>query len=509
MRMILGGVLSGCLLLAGLGSFAAPAAAAVHKLAVLTPSGSAAPDEFAQSGGVVVAGVDVFTEPAGGAWASGGPTAALTTPAGESFVADGSATNGTAIVAGAQDAGGSTAEYVYSRPAGGWSGAVGPSATLVTSSGVSLQFPVISGRLIAATGLDGAIYLFQEPTGGWSGTVEDSARLVDPRRYLGPASIQGSVVHAVAEDSSGRYVAFREPTHGWAGSIKPSGAILTGIAGPPPSFGFGDGLIAGPAPSASGAQVFRIPPPSKVERPKAIAYLDDTNQQGYERVLLSSKLAVLSSASDSTPSSAAESEISVITKPRGGWSGTLRTGRPLAISEYFYGLAVNGSLVFAQTATGPITVYRVTGSAGRRLKPVKSSAAVGLGLRTGRPELSFRAISTTGIDRLRLRLPAGLWLAGDAKILRRSITVNGVHPGRRGEGSTTVTARGHLITISSPIGFADRPHVSIGRPALRESLALRRALTDQPGRRILTAFLTIRTYIGATQRTTVHFHIEK
>jgi hypothetical protein len=165
---------------------------------------------------------DVFVEPPGGWSGSVSPAATLVAPNGWNLSS--AVISGDTIVAGATDPHGTDAEgyFVYVRPAGGWSGTLLPAASLRDSSGLELPGPAaILGDTIftGAERVVGPDYLvtvdrgdaFTEPAGGWSGTVQQSATLVGPRgSSFGVTSTSGRVVASYQS-------LFTEPRAGWHG----------------------------------------------------------------------------------------------------------------------------------------------------------------------------------------------------------------------------------------------------------------------------------------------------
>jgi hypothetical protein len=118
--------------------------------------------------------------------------------------------------------------YVYVEPAGGWVGVIKPVAKLTApgeglgngnQDGVAIS---PSGRTIVATASPSirSLYVFTEPAGGWSGTVTDTAKLTgSDRPDLFNVAMSGRTIVAVGNDPSGliasAYV-FTEPAGGWA-----------------------------------------------------------------------------------------------------------------------------------------------------------------------------------------------------------------------------------------------------------------------------------------------------
>ena len=135
------------------------------------------------------------------------------------------------------------AAYVFTEPAGGWSGSLHESAKLTAahgSLGDGLGWTVaVSGQTIAASapyastgrsggGQSGAVYVFTEPVGGWS-TETEAARLTASSTGLAPSSIAvaGQSVFASAPGAGGGAYVFTQPAGGWSGSVHET-ARLTG-----------------------------------------------------------------------------------------------------------------------------------------------------------------------------------------------------------------------------------------------------------------------------------------
>jgi hypothetical protein len=226
----------------------------VKQTAMLVPSdGNDVGGAVAASGQTVVASGDgsvyVFTEPAGG-WAGIVHESAKLTPSDVSSGASGLssvAIDGQTVVAGTPGSspgpGSDTAGavYVFTEPAGGWSGSLHESAKLTAahgSLGDGLGWTVaISGQTIAASapyastgrgGQSGAVYVFTEPRGGWS-TETEAARLTASSTGLASFSIAvaGQSVFASAPGAGGGAYVFTQPAGGWSGSVHET-ARLTG-----------------------------------------------------------------------------------------------------------------------------------------------------------------------------------------------------------------------------------------------------------------------------------------
>ena len=228
----------------------------VKQTAMLVPSdGNDVGGAVAASGQTVVASgegsVYVFTEPAGG-WSGIVHESAKLTPSDVSSGGSGLssvAIDGPTVVAGTPGSspgpGSDTpgAAYVFTEPAGGWSGSLHESAKLTAahgSLGDGLGSTVaVSGQTIAASapyastgrsggGQSGAVYVFTEPVGGWS-TETEAARLTASSTDLAPWSIAvaGQSVFASAPGAGGGAYVFTQPAGGWSGSVHET-ARLTG-----------------------------------------------------------------------------------------------------------------------------------------------------------------------------------------------------------------------------------------------------------------------------------------
>jgi hypothetical protein len=148
---------------------------------------------------------------------------------------------GDAIVAGAENPQGTSGVlYVFVEPAGGWSGTVMPAATLTDSDGLSLASPpTIAGSTVfareqSARSPIGRGDAFTEPAGGWSGTVHQSATLISPTFFDPVAS--GDLVEAFTS-------VFREPAAGWHGALSAAAGVYPAAA--PPGGTTGGGAFSG------------------------------------------------------------------------------------------------------------------------------------------------------------------------------------------------------------------------------------------------------------------------
>ena len=353
---------------------------AIHETAVLRSSDSSLSsiDQLAASGGTVVAGAYVFTEPAGG-WVDATETAKLAGGewvgiAGQTVVASGpvvsvfvepaggwsssvqptatlsvmgpslqggftsAALSGGVLVAGLPDATvGANKEqgavYVFTEPPGGWSSET-QAAKLVASDGQANQLfgglAAISGdTVVAGNGRGGAVlYVFIKPSGGWSGTLSESARLTVTDPGASPVSsvaISGTTIVA------GPYV-FTEPAGGWSGAIHQS-ATLTVPGGSYPCFdGQGSVAIDGStiAAACSGhAYVFTEPASGWTGAilPSATLLAPSTTSVQSVAVIGSTVVAGGSGAELSHPVNPV-----IFEEPASGWSGTIQPAASLNVS---------------------------------------------------------------------------------------------------------------------------------------------------------------------------------
>jgi hypothetical protein len=199
------------------------------------PPGAVQVSGMAISGAALVAArplagvVDVFSSGVAG-WSSATEVAQLV-PSGlkpGDVFGGGVAVSGDTVVVGAGDSTGTRALYVFVKPAGGWSGVVHEKAELTLRAGFATEPPVfaISGSTVAAGAPDasnghGAVYVFTRPAGGWSGSVHPSAELRTSRGTAedalgGTVAISGADIFVGA--SPGGFV-FHRPDRGWVGIV--------------------------------------------------------------------------------------------------------------------------------------------------------------------------------------------------------------------------------------------------------------------------------------------------
>ena len=144
------------------------------------------------------------------------------------------AISGDTIVADAPGDCSCSQAYVFTEPAGGWSGTIHQSATLTIPNA---SFPcfggqdsvAIDGPTIAAACEHNA-YVFTEPTGGWTGTIQPSATLLPPSTkttFAESVAVLRSTI-AVASGAGNTTidpVVFNEPARGWSGTIRPTARL--------------------------------------------------------------------------------------------------------------------------------------------------------------------------------------------------------------------------------------------------------------------------------------------
>jgi MBG domain (YGX type)/FG-GAP repeat len=187
----------------------------------------------------------LYTEPAGGWDDAPAPAATFSGAAYEEFglsvalSADGQ----TAVVGAPDQDGGNGAAYVYTEPAAGWAGTPSPAATFVVSSSADLGRSVAlaaDGRtaLVGApvSGTGGAAYLYTEPAGGWSGTPSPAATFTGTASEelgwsvaLSDGATAALVGAPVAGSQAGAAYLYTEPAGGWSGAPSPA-ATFTGTA---------------------------------------------------------------------------------------------------------------------------------------------------------------------------------------------------------------------------------------------------------------------------------------
>ena len=465
--------------------------------------------DFVASGSTVAAidqnsgSVVVFNEPAGG-WSSTGQSAQLDVPTG---IAASVAISGPTIVVGDSHAteNGLPAEgaaFVYSEPAGGWSGTIEPSAELLPSNGFypgSFGIAVaVSGPTVMVSGYDPhsivdrsltstEVYAFERPVGGWAGVLHESAQITAaPGAFFGVGAIAMSgrtmfAVNSLSRKAAG-IAAFEEPAGGWSSTSRPSAelSVSSGTV-------FGAISASGRYVMASGVderlastpytyRVFVFKQPrrgwSGDVAPSAALVPESTNLSG--STVASAQHEVAVSMEYQTRAECSGQTFGFLT-PSGGWSGTWFERPELSYAACPGGLALSGTTLMANDIPNPsfqlapaprITLYRSAGTLQVEAPTIGASIS---GLNQGRALLKLRVIATPGsppIRSIRLSLPTGLAFSARRTALLAGLRVFGAKI-----SSITTSPGAMTITLRQP----SRSFVITIRPAaLRENAALRR-----------------------------------
>jgi FG-GAP repeat len=314
----------------------------------------------------------VFVRPAGG-WAGAlTENAKLTASDGVEGDALGSAVavgGGTIVVGAPGDDGMRGAAYVFTKPAGGWSGALSQTAKLTASARTA------AALLGNAVGVDGdtavagapgenggAAYVFVEPAGGWAGALTQSARLTSSPSAAGAAlgssiAVSGSTVAAGApgaNSSRGAVYVFSKPGTGWSGAQTQS-AVLSATAGAVGhQLGLSvlatDAVVVAGAPfagSARGAAYVFVRPPagwsgSLTESARLAASASfDSEELGISVAARGDTVAAGSWGDD-----AFAGAVYIFTKPAGGWAGAVEETQRLTAADAAAGDSLGGSVGF-------------------------------------------------------------------------------------------------------------------------------------------------------------------
>src|SRR5262245_45202642 len=155
--------------------------------------------------------------------------------------------------------------FVFTKPPGGWSGTLLPSARLQASNpnpfdanehvgiSVAIDGDVIavgadSYELVKAASDEGAVFVYRRPVGGWSGTLMQDARLTAsvPNPFNGPeglghsVAIEGDVIvagadlydFASANSNEGAAFVFVKPAGGWSGNQTEAARLQASVPNP-------------------------------------------------------------------------------------------------------------------------------------------------------------------------------------------------------------------------------------------------------------------------------------
>jgi hypothetical protein len=199
----------------------------------------------------------IFVMPAGGWKNAIHADATLTVPLNATDLGTPLAISGDVVVVGVP--GNFEAEgtlYVFVKPAGGWSGALNPTAILIASDGrpeEGLGSAVgISGNTVVATSSNilgqGKVYIFVEPTSGWVDMTE-TAQLKSPPNAIAYAlsvAVSGNIVAVGAplttvgfNQLQGTAYVYLMPQGGWKTTTKFNAQLVSTDGAPNDNFGTG------------------------------------------------------------------------------------------------------------------------------------------------------------------------------------------------------------------------------------------------------------------------------
>ena len=316
------------------------------------------------------------------------------------------AMSGTTIVATEP---GDTA-YVFSEPSTGWATTSAASATLSAGGGQFGSDVAISGDTIAVGAAtqtvgsntdQGKVFVFTEPAGGWTGALTPSGTLIasdgDKNDELGKSlAMAGDTIVAAAPFRKvgtnvyqGALYVYTEPADGWSGTHGQSAELTVagGTAGGDlgnPTFGepilsmSGDTIVAGQCENTLGAYVFTMPSggwSGSVTQSATLSETTSANTSAYIGCVLAISGGTIVAGSPMQSSAVTNPGTAyVYTEPNGGWSGTVTESAQLTESglgngnQFGYSVAASGDSV----AVGAIyagdnaqgTVYLYTRPAG-------------------------------------------------------------------------------------------------------------------------------------------------
>lgn len=417
--------------------------------------------------------VYLFSEPAGG-WSDRAQTAKLVASDGTSNDEFGIsvAISGDTVVVESGSSSASDALYVFTEPAGGWSGTVYESAKLTASDlGASDGFVSVatSGNTIVA-GSDGpgagAAYVFTEPGSGWSGTIHESAKLTASEAsgscnpFLTPVAIDGGTVVAGGDCSPGTAYVFTEPGSGWSGTVQQSAELIAPSAVGSLAIAGSSVAAAGGGPGATDPVVFNEPPGgwSGAIHPAATlkVSLGSVAAPPIELVTASGDtIAALVLPNNDTGCGfePCDGLLYAFSRPPAGWRGTIAGPSttvgapagpfPLAAEGHTVVAGGQGEIDIFTSIPGPPTVRNVSL----------------YGLAAAKPKLRFTVDagqSAAPIRSIKLSLPSGLRFASQRAGHIRGVLVKG-HPARvirLSKGALTITVRrpavGFSVTITIP-----------------------------------------------------------
>jgi hypothetical protein len=451
----------------------------------------------------------VFSEGAGG-WSDGALVAQLTASdgvVGDDFGQSVAIDGGTIVALASQEgreSGGSAPPgvlYLFSEPAGGWSGTMHESATLVPGSAICTSQPAISGPTVTATcHVNGSstlatAFVFSEPTGGWAGTVTPSAQLSG---VSSPTTVTDGGRTILAGANCGLLhscvLVFREPAGGWTGTVGASAKLLLPTNAPPSAIAVSGSTVFAASGSAAldlrgraSVYVFSRPGstwPATVKPVATLAYPSKGLDAGPHLVASRRTVALthvdVYGTKDCVDPCSPSGAIDVFGEPARGWSGTLT---PQTVGAASGGdIALQDRTVLSSTGTNTIKISDAL------LSPPPTASALTLtGLGANRPHLRFDLSKPHGpeIVSVTVGLPAGLRFNGSRKLVAAALSITRHHTITLSGGRLTVT----LTSVHKTLG------VSIGPRAMTESPALLRTIQRQSHahkrlRRTLTATVT-------------------
>ena len=276
------------------------------------------------------------------------------------------------------------AAYVFTKPAGGWSGAPTQSAKLRASDkAVGDQFGhsvAINGDTVAvgASGDDsarGSVYVFVKPAGGWSGNTNQNAKLIAFDGLAGDSlgssvAVSGDTILTGAHlddlgvniDVGSAYV-FVEPVGGWSGNLAEIAKLTAsdGVA----AYHFGQSLAMSGSTAVIGAAgsayVFVEPAGgwsgSLFENAKLTASDGVATDNFGHSVAASGDAIVVGAYQHQIGINVSQGSAYVFRKPAGGWSGNLLEETKLTASDG----AANDDFGFSVAVSGPTVVLGASG----------------------------------------------------------------------------------------------------------------------------------------------------
>jgi hypothetical protein len=401
--------------------------------------------------------------------------------------------SGQTVVTGSPPTGPFTGRmFVFTEPPGGWSGTVYQAATLTAGNGTKLQASAISGSTILAEGSNAvsgteASYVFTEPAGGWSGTIEPSATLTDGYSSSYLLDIEGGTVVAggtisgptvLAPPPDEAYV-FTEPRTGWSGTLKPAATLIQSFQEP------------------GAASVFTEPAGGWKGDVHQSAALTVDGDRPIDLAISGHTIAVAGPHDEGRGGCPCNGGVGLFSEPSRGWIGELTT-TPSAHTTDTDGngsipLGVDGQTLFAggQIAAGASTpdldIFNLTRPIPESPPHPPSTAGATLtGLANGKPRLKFKLVAGTNaapIQSITIALPTGLSFSSSHQRLLRGLPGLAVSA----DGKYTLAAKHNMLTLTlrnpqQQLSLTIEPPGIIGSDALvksrREKLNIRLRVVD-------------------------------